>query len=256
VLKWIEKALGRPGENAPRDADRDWAERLKAWLAGLDNLPQGEGRAGLSADMLSYVVTGEPAAILGEVAQRAKVALYLKVTGYHYGHASSDDAGTRVYRDLDAVAPTLLLRWARLLEASLGKQANRFHITMPDGSHWAEMLFMSSSGASLVGWSSQRPKASGLSAELMEALLLETGLPAPALLCACFATPVDSGYGVAQRLLMVTDVIDYAGWVRRHADSLRPLLLPTSVQQRLHVARMLESIDATVLALFWFIVAR
>ncbi|BDU20049.1 DUF4132 domain-containing protein [Dyella sp. GSA-30] len=250
MLKWIEKALGRPGENAPKDVANDWTARLKTWLAGLDHLPQGEGRAGLSADLLSYVSTGEPTAILGEAGQRAKVGMHLMVTGYHYGRRDRNDVSVAVYRDLDDVPPAMLLRWARLLEASMGSQANRFRIVMPDGSHWAEMLMMNSGGTSPGGWSSERPKAVGISANLMEALLLETGQPAAALLAACFATPVDSAYGAQQRLLMVTDIIGYAGWVERHAETLRPLLLPTSVQQRLHVAKMLEPVDTAILALF------
>jgi hypothetical protein len=250
VLKWIEKALGRPGENAPKDVANDWIKRLKTWLAGLDSLPQGEGRAGLSADLLSYVTTGEPTAILGEAGQRTKVGMHLMVTGYHYGRRDRNDASAAVYRDLDDVPPVMLLRWARLLEASMGNQANRFCIAMPDGSHWAEMLMMNSAGRSLGGWSSERPKTIGISATLMEALLLEAGQPATALLVACFATPVDSAYGAQQRLLMATDIMGYAAWVERHAQTLRPLLLPASVQQRLHVAKMLEPVDATILALF------
>lgn len=250
MLKWIEKALGRPGENAPTDVAGDWIARLKTWLSGLDSLPQGEGRAGLSADLISYVSTGEPAAVLGEAAQRAKIGVHLKVTGYHYGRRDPNDVSTAVYRDLEAVPPAMLLRLARLLEASLGNKANSFRIAMPDGSHWAEMLMMNSAGNSLGGWSSERPKAMGLSAEKMEALSLEAGLPASALLVAGFATPVDSAYGAQQRLLMVTDVAGYAGWVGRHAEALRPLLLPASVPQRLHVIKMLEPTDVTILALF------
>ncbi|TXG79994.1 MAG: DUF4132 domain-containing protein [Rhodocyclaceae bacterium] len=244
VLGWIGKALGGgKGEDGIPEA---WVKRLKALLAPLDKLPKNQGRVGLADDILAYVCRGDQVAVLSEVAQKQAVGEHLHILGYHYGR----DGGHRlsVYEKLEEVPPAALLRWARVLAACASAQQHRaFLIAMSDGSNWAEALMLHSADRSVTGWSSQRPEPKGLSAALMESLLVEAGLEPSALLTACFATPIDSGYGVGYRLLLISDLPGYPQAVGRHLDAIRPLLLMSAVQQRLHMLQMLEKAEDAVL---------
>lgn len=243
MLGWIGKALGGGGGDKGGDEiPAAWLKRLKALLAPLDKLSDKQGRAGLADDILAYVCHGDAAGVLAEVSQKPKVGEHLHIIGYHYGHGGGHRLS--VYEVLEGVPPAVLLRWGRLLAACVPPQQNQFRIAMPDGSHWAEALMLHSADRSVSGWSSQRPEVKGLNAPLMEAMLAEAGLETSALLVACFATPVDSGYGVGQRLLLATDLDGYSQAVGRHLEALRPLLLMTSVQQRLHVLQMIEKVEA------------
>lgn len=246
MLKWIGKVLGGSPEESSGAGSNAWVKRLETLLAPLDKLPKGQGRSGLARDMLEYVVRGDSFAVLAELGQRTAVGEHLHVTGYHYGR----HGGTRpsIYRDLGEVQPGMLLRWAQLLQACAAGQSQAYKIQMPDGSHWQEALLMHAADVSVTGWSSQRAVAKGIDAELMEAMLVEAGLQPAALLVASFATPVSSGYGVEQRLLLVTDLDGYREYVARHVDEVRLLLLMASVPQRLHALNMLEKLDAQLLS--------
>ncbi|HEX7816613.1 DUF4132 domain-containing protein [Dyella sp.] len=249
MLKWIEKALGRASGNGPSEGDEAWLAQLKTWLSGMDSLPSQEVRHGFAADMLRYVREGEPVSVLGEAGSQEKIGKFLKIIGHHHARNGIDDA-RRIYSQLDAAPITMLLRLGRVLEASAGTQRRQFRLGLPDGSHWAEALLVNSSGSSIDSWSSERPRATGWHAALLESLLVEAGQPGHALLQSAFTTAVDSYYGLRQRALMVTDVADYGAWVARHADAVRHWLFPAAVPQRLHVIEMLKPLSAAELAPF------
>jgi hypothetical protein len=214
-----------------------WVERLEKLLEPLDKVDGSKGRKGLARDILGYVLHGEPMAVLSEVGQRPEVGEHLRLTGYHYGRLNRELPD--VFEHLGSVPPSVAVRWARVLEASVTGQSSSCRVQLPRGIHWPEVLLMASTESSVTGWSSQRPTARGLTCGLIEAMLQEDGLEPSALIVACFATPVDMGYGVAQRLLMLTDLPDYPKALQRHVEAIRPHLLASSVAQRVHVLAML-----------------
>ncbi|WP_347901146.1 DUF4132 domain-containing protein [Pseudomonas purpurea] len=238
MLKWIGKVLGQTA-----DTSTVWMSRLQTRLTPLDALP--EGRPGLAADMLAYVREGGSDRILEEVAQRDAVGSYLQVMGRHHCHASSE--GPVLYHDMQGVAPEPLLRWARVLEASATNLYPRFRLFMADGSHWAEALLMHSAELRQDPVSGNAAMHQNISASLMEALLLQAGLPGSALLSACFGDNGDESfddYGVH----LITWLPEYSPWVTRHAETLCPLLLTGDVIGRLQVLSLMQRLDQSALA--------
>jgi len=248
MLKWMAKLLGDSAFELPPDVPAAWAQRLEKLLEPLDQVDGGKGRKGLARDILGFVLQGEPMAVLNEVGQRPEVGERFRLTGYHYGSGSRELPD--VFEHFGALPPPIALRWARLLEASVKGQASSCRMQLPRGIHWPEVLLMASAETSVTGWSSERPKAHGLTCGQIEAMLQADGLDPSALLVACFATPVDSGYGAGQRLLMLTDLPDYPQALERHLEAVRPLLLAAAVGQRVHVLAMLARATAPLLEQF------
>jgi len=246
MLKWMAKLVGDSAFDVPADVPEAWAQRLEQLLEPLDKVDGSKGRKGLARDILAFVLQGEPIAVLNEVAQRPEVGERFRLTGYHYGRAERELPD--VFEHLGTVAPEVALRWARVLEASVKSQASSCRMQLPRGIHWPEVLLMASAESSLTGWSSQRPKARGLTYSRIEAMLAKDGLDPSAVIAACFSTPVDAGYGTEQRLSMLTDLPDYPQAIERHVEAIRPHLLAGAVGQRVHALAMLaratpESLD-------------
>lgn len=245
MLIWMAKLLGDSAFELPPGVPEAWAQRLEKLLEPLDQIDGGKGRKGLARDILGFVLQGEPMAVLNEVGQRPEVGERFRLTGYHYGRGSRELPD--VFEHFGELPPAIALRWARVLEASVKGQVSSCRMQLPRGIHWPEVLLMASAETSVTGWSSQRPKAHGLTYGQIEAMLQEDGLEPASLLAACFATPVDSGYGAEQRLLMLTDLPDYPQVLERHLDAVRPLLLSAAVGQRVHVLAMLARATAPTL---------
>lgn len=245
MLKWMVKLLGDDTFELPSGVPEAWVERLEKLLEPLDKVDGSKGRKGLVRDILGFVLQGEPMAVLNEVGQRPEVGERFHLTGYHYGRG--DRELPDVFEHFGMVPPTVALRWARLLEASVKGQSSSCHMQLPRGIHWPEVLLMASTESSVTGWSSQRPKARGLTCEQIEAMLQDDGIDPAALIVACFATPVDVGYGAEQRLLMLTDLPDYPQALERYLEAIRPRLLAASVAQRVHVLAMLTPATAKAL---------
>lgn len=245
MLKWMVKLLGDDTFELPSGVPEAWVQRLEKLLEPLDKVDGSKGRKGLVRDILGFVLQGEPLAVLNEVGQRPEVSERFLLTGYHYSRG--DRELPDVFEHFGMVPPAVALRWARLLEASVKGQFSSCHMQLPRGIHWPEVLLMASTESSVTGWSSQRPKARGLTCVQIEAMLQDDGLDPAALIVACFATPVDVGYGAEQRLLMLTDLPDYPQALERHLEAIRPHMLAVSVAQRVHVLAMLT--PATVKAL-------
>jgi hypothetical protein len=246
MLKWKAKLLDHDHAfELPPGVSEAWVERLEQLLEPLGRVDGGKGRDGLARDLLGFVLQGEPLAVLNEAGQRPEVGQRFRLTGYHYGR--TDRGLPDVFEHFGSVPPAVALRWARLLEASVKSQSSSCRMQLPRAIHWPEVLLMASSESSLTGWSSQRPTARGLTCEQLEAMLQEDGLDRSAVIVACFATSVDAGHGIAQRLLMLTDLPDYPQALERHCEAVRPHLLAASVVQRLHGLAMLARATAKTL---------
>lgn len=247
MLKWIREALGAGTPETPLESSpvaEQWAKRLLTILEPIDRLVGA--RAGLARDMTRYVLHGEPISLLSEVTGHAVAAGYFHLTGFQHKRNARIDA---IYEDFDRLPPSVALRWARLLDASIAITGQTQHVMQIEGGiHWPETLMMNLAGSNLHGWSSQRPVVKGLSASTMEAMLVEAGLPPFALLVSAFGTPVKGRYGALQRLPMVTDLIGYAEHLEQHIDAVRPLLLAPIVDQRVLMLGLLGKANHQTLA--------
>lgn len=239
MLKWIGKVLGGASASVAEGVPAQWASRLEKLLASIDRLGGNKIRSGLGESIRDYVLGGDSPSVLHEVSQHSEIGQYLRLIGYHYG--DNDPKFPDLYEEFSAVPPLVALRWARVLEACVSNQQSACKIQLPNGVHWPEVLLLASARHSINGWSSQRPKTRHLSAASIEALLLEADMDPAALLTGAFGTSVTSGYGVEQRLMMVTDLGGYPEMLDRHLEAIRPLMLPSTVAQRLHVMNMLAS---------------
>jgi len=244
----MSKVLDGSSLDLPAGVPQQWVDRLESLLDPLDRLPAGKGRSGLSRDILSWVLRGEPVSILQEAGQLSGIAEQLRITGYHYGDNPKQKSD--LYNQFESIPADIALRWARLLEASIPSATNCTYFQLPSGRKWPEVILMHSTGNSLTGWSSQRAVADRLSARALEQMLAADGQEPSALLAAAFSTPLSSSYGVGHRALAVTDLIGYSESLERHAEAIRPLLLSPVVNQRLHIIQMLDKALPQTLARF------
>lgn len=247
MLNWIRETLG-VGEAAVADVPEAWQDRLRKVLSSLDGI--ADVRNGLARDMAAYVLRGEPVAVLHEIASLPVVAERLHLSGYRYdAYVTGSDRD--LYQDFARLPVATALRWARLLEAAASVvRGSAYTMQFANGSHWPEVLIAHAGGISLDAWSSQRARGRNPSLECLESMLTEAGMPADALLVSAFATPVPTGYSWFRRALMVSDLPGYGDALRRHAASIRPLLLAPAVAQRLHVLAMLDPVEGATLDLW------
>ncbi len=244
MLKWIGNVLGGKSAELPDGVPQEWARRLQALVDPIDKLKDCSGTA---RNILSYVMSGEPVSVLYDAGKKPQIGECLRITGYHYGQKKNDQPG--VYEHFDQVPVSVMLRWAKFMEACVDPNSTRsYAIQLPNNIHWPEILLFHASGCSVTGWSSERAIPRGLSLSGIEKLLIEAQMEASALLVATFATSVATTYGAENRLQMICSLADYSDAVDRHAEIVRPLLLAPIVAQRLHIATMLGNLkDATLL---------
>ncbi|KQV82309.1 hypothetical protein ASD15_09690 [Massilia sp. Root351] len=245
----MRSAAVQEQQAAPPDHDNAaaWLVHLRRALEGLDQRPGA--RAGLAADIESYLLRGEPRAVLGEAAWLSPVSsqLHLDVDREEAGR---DELG-RFYQALCQAGSATGLRWAHLLE-SAGTDAGVecYGIVMPDGSHWAEALMTHARGLICRGLRWPTPAMRGLSAAGVEGLLTEAGLAADALLLGVFGTPAEHNFHTGHRVPGVTELEGYADYVQRHVESVRPLLDAGDTKRRVMSMELLRPCgDATLASL-------
>ncbi len=246
MLNWISKLIGGKPEALPDGVPASWVEILRGVLAPVDTAKPG-GRRGLADDLLSYVLAGEPVAVLGEVHQAAGVGETLQITGHSFGRDLR--IGSKLYPQFDAIDPVFLLRWGRLIAACVG-DPRYFCTQFPRGEHWLEALLIHASGESVHSYGSRSSRPTGITGQSLDRLCAAAELAPSAWLQSAFATSVQSHYGASSRLMTFTRLPDFAAAVTRHAEALRPLLLPKEVDQRVHVLALLAAADDAALAAF------
>ncbi len=247
MFKWIEGLVIGAGSKVSSDVPQEGANLLVERLAGLNKLANVS--AGLSGRMLAYVFEGEPTSVLNEVSGNPGVSNYLRLTGYHYSRGNSEWA--EFYRYFDLMPAAVMLRWAKLLDASVRHSTQQLYVlSLPNGVHWPEALLWHAGGDSLDGGSSQRPFVKHLSAAGIERLLIADGLPEAALLLAAFNGPMFTRYGAEQRAQAVADLNGFGEAAVRHREQIKPLLLQPAVTQRMHVLYLLEKLSAVELSHF------
>lgn len=247
MLKWIGKALGGGRSELPIDVPDAWVKKLEKQLAPLDKQRGAETRAGLARDIVRYVLHGDPVSIVQEVSQREAVyTLFFSGYGHYPDKRNTDDS---VYAGFDQIPVEVARRWVQVLDASVdpSKRGHVFCLQLPSNLQWLEALVMHASGTSPRTWSSDRPRGDLLSIADIERLLDEDGADRATLLKASFATPVRGVWGTDRRALLVTDLVGYSDAVKRHQEDIRPLLLPSAVEQRLHVLTLLAPVEPDAL---------
>lgn len=249
MLKWIAKFVGGPAVEIPAGVPEAWAEELSALLDKIDGADAGM-RTGLRRDMMGYVLHGEPLAALAEASGVSELGVRLGTLGGGYGHDPKVSA--RLYDAFDQVPAETMLRWAKLLVASVSPAANgnlaSWAFAFPGGIRWPEALLMHAVGRGLNSWGGDHGRVNKLSAYGLEQMLIAEGLAPEALLVSAFTTPL--GPGPTQRLLMVIELRGYAEALERHCAVIRPLLLQPAVAQRLHVLALMTNVEGRVLACY------
>lgn len=153
------------------------------------------------------------------------------------------------YRALPDIPGDVLLRWAQVLEsmAFIGHYSP-YHMSFPGNVHWPEVVLMYGRGGNAHSY--PPPTTQRLTCATMERMLATAGMEPSALLTGAFGTPVDTGYGAAVHLAMVSYCSDFSAAVARHAEALRPHLNAGSAAQRVHILAMLSRVEPEVLAAF------
>jgi hypothetical protein len=236
VLNWINQLLGGQTAALPVGVSPEFAKALEAQLAPLDKI-KGM-RSGIARDAIQYVLLDESAAVLHEIAQNDATADALGLSGYTDRGDKPSLAG--LYGTFEVVPAAIMLRWAKLLGASLKSQYHGAVMALPANAEWAEVLLLHDSGHRVNVWGGEAPTAKRLTAVGIERLLAEAGEAPSALLVSAFISPVESSYSqVEVRALIVATLRDYSEALIRHRDTLRPLLSAAGANQRRHMLAML-----------------
>lgn len=240
MMNLLERLFGKT-DQVPGNVPREWAENLEALLAPIDAKPAGGGTP-IVADMLRYVLVGEPANVVATVVSRKDVGEHLQIIGWRQ---PGDRPEQKVlYAQFDEIPPAVGVRWARLLEAATGNQHYAFALK-PGGALWPEALLYHAAGRSVGSYSNVAPRAPFLAAATMERLLEADGLPASAVLVAAF-----SAHAQAYRAELVGHMPGHDEAIHRHLDTLRPLIVAGGVTERVHALGMLKKAgSATLVAL-------
>jgi hypothetical protein len=246
VLNWLGKVLGGDA-GVPDGVPAAWAQQLSSVFERADKLDH-VGRSGLGRDLVGYVLREDPIAVLNEIANSGKVAVLLGLGGYY----PSDTGGAKaraLYATIGDVPPPIVVRWGRLLAASIGRSNAAWLLNLPAGAEWVEALMAHAGGNGLYSTGQYKPRCE-LSMAVVETALAFEELPQATLLVACFATPVNSYYGVGGRGKVAASMPGFAAAMVRHREAVRPHLLPAAVDQRLHVLEMLGALDDSALENF------
>jgi hypothetical protein len=243
MLKWISNVIAGATAAVPDGVPKAWAALLNEAIAPVEAIKGA--RAGLAGDIAGYVLRGEPIAVLHEVGQTQGVAEALGLAGY----SGANRSAASFYAEFGQVPEPVALRWAQVLDASLGRHRSYCSYAFPGGIHWPEALLMHAADRTMGGWSSEPPVPRGLSMAKLEALLSAAGVPESALLVSAFASPVNANYGAERHLAMAGRLPDFADALHRHVEAIRPHLLQPLVAQRLHVLKLLGEAEAQTIAL-------
>jgi len=249
MFEWIGRMMGgRPAakEAAGDPFTEDWARRLGQLIQRLDD-PKIGGRPGLAEDVLRYVLTGEPASVLGEIAGKQTLSPALQLNGYQVPAGAQWLA---LYDGFEKLPVAIALRWARVLESNASYHHKNAFI-LSGQARWAEVLVLHCAGAGPINWSSEHRYPRRLHAAYLEAMLVEAGLEPAHFLVAAFTCAQESSHYVSTRLGMIPELQGYAEAVVRHAEVLRAALqAPLQVDQRINGLVLLKPLMADALTLF------
>lgn len=249
MMKWLKKLVAGKGNSpTPPPPANPLLEGLATMLAGVDDFGGKAARIGLADDLGSFVVSGEPSQVLGELASRPDLAEHFRLV---WAHSDKPANAGPFLTHLGEAPPELLVRWGKAMVAMLQAHRVTWSMTIEGGRHWLEAILMQSLTAAVDSYSSrelQRPR--GLTAALLDAAMVADGAAAAAWLHTIFTTSVDSYGFTANRLLALTKLPDFAEALHRHREVVRPWLRPAEIEQRLHCLRALANAQVPTLEAF------
>jgi hypothetical protein len=207
VLDLIRKVLGGDANgNAKAEQTQFSAEKLKPRFAPIDEIESGQTRSGISKDILSYVLSGSPESVLGEIQKYKAVCAQIRVTGYLKSNASTYPVV--LYPGFDDIPVDVLARWTRVLATAYSTlNARQWTLSLPGNVHEPEALLMHASGVNHSVHSNQKGALEHVTALGVEKLLIELGLPPSALLQAAFSMPAQRVWMFDHHAKMATDLI-------------------------------------------------
>ena len=236
---WLKGILGGSSPPTPADIPESWVKELRdmladAYAAGGGHLPGAGGK--LDADKLEaavhFILHGGDAWVRPAPAQTQ--------TGYiQYYDRDQKSPRPEFYGPMADLPAEVLLRWAQVIEAMiLLNPYTKLYIPFPGNVHWPELVLLISSGGSLNSW--PPPTTQLMHYGVLEKMLAAAQIDASAPIAGAFATPVDSGYGAAQRLSAVANCPDFPAAIARHAKAVSPHLTAGNAAQKVHMLGMLD----------------
>jgi len=239
MFQWIGKLLSGVEMELPPGVSATWVATLEKTLAPLDSVARPSGGGGLAGDLLRYVLQGEPASVLSDVGQ---AAIRGPIVAARI-HREAD-----IYEGFDALPGDVMLRWARLLEAFIG---SKWHsLQFASGIHWPDAVLAHASGRGLGVYRFPPVLPGALSVQVFERMLAVAGEPESSFVQACFASPVDGRRFANGVVDLCPKLAGMGDAIARHPETIRPLLLPQAVPQRLHVLELLGTASPQTLASF------
>lgn len=243
MMKWLKELVSGKSSwfaNLAKPSANALVEGLQTMLAGVEKHGGQSVRAGLADDLASYVATGEPSSILGELAHCSQLAAHFGVTWG--GDPVAADADAFWAHAADA-PPEWLMRWGKALACMLDAQSAPhafWHLAVEGDRRWLEALLLHSldHGRQYTAPPKHRvPRA--LTATKLESALVADGAAATAWLQTLFTIPLERYWIAAARVLPLSGMPDFAEALHRHRDVVRAWLRPTEVEHRLHCLKVL-----------------
>jgi len=241
VTRWFGR---RDDADADIEVPRRWRKALESVLARLDR-----GHPDLPGALRDYVLTGSPESALGRVARCDDAPGALALWGSS-GYPSVGDLEQSFYAGFESVPPEVALRWARVLEVVLVRNAYMLSLDPVGGGHWAEALVVQLTNVYASDGRSM-PKGIPVDHEVIERLLAESGANPSDLLATAFRPSQAAGsyrYGRLREALRL--LAGYEQAVRRHADVLRAVMRVPRAENQLLALEMLGPLGPDTLALF------
>lgn len=240
MLDWIRNMVAGATSAETKSSDQKWDKYWGEYFKPLDAL--GRGRIGLAQDVISFLRQGEPSSVLSEIAGIGYASQELERT-----------AGSRLYEikkdfypGFNDLSDAEALRWALVLDACNARRSSFGHsLSFPGGITWPQWLlqdFISIPGSDKYVY------LASVSHQKIERLLDCARIPSSSLLVAAFTTPFDYRGEAHHRRQLITSLSDYSAAVTRHAESLRPHLLSSPVDVRIHMLELLKSAGAEAIA--------
>ena len=117
MMKWLKKLVSGKGNpsSAPPPAN-PLLDGLATMLAGVDELGGKAARSGLAEDLGSFLVSGEPSQVLGELASRPDLAGHFRLV---WAHSDKRANACLCCAHLDTAPPELRSRWGKGMVAML-----------------------------------------------------------------------------------------------------------------------------------------
>lgn len=249
MMKWLKKLVsGKGNSSSAAPQAKPLLEGLATMLEGVDELDGKAARAGLAEDLGSFLVSGQPSQVLGELTSRPDLAEHF---GLAWGRSRKPANAGLFFARLGAAPPELLVRWGKAMVAMLQAHHVPWSMNVEGDRRWLEAILAQSLAAPVTSYSRgemERPR--GLTAAQLEAALVVDGAHADAWLHALFATPVGNNGYKANRLLALTMLPDFPEALHRHRDAVRPILRPAELEQRMHCLQALANAQVPTLEAF------